>query len=201
MRKQMLLAALVVIVAVAVPRPLSAGSVSLDTVVALEALTTDMFAATVELSSGLDASAVFTYGGTFDQTGWSGTFGGTYEGLPVSGTTAGSITGDPYTISGDTEYYGKNGKEQSFLDQHDLDADQYEATAVHAAKRCLDRQVYVHQPETVHRDDKRQPPLPERNREDDVYGFTGPVQGRDQDQHEKGYLHIVIQANGGPDAR
>jgi len=94
-----------------VARSLLAGSVSVPDTIAIQSLTTDMVAASINDLSGLDYASSFTYSGNFSQSGWSGTFGGIYQGSPVSGTTAATISGDPnYNISGGSSYSYNDGK-------------------------------------------------------------------------------------------
>jgi hypothetical protein len=85
--------------------------VSPFTEVAFQALTTDMVAVTFNTTVGLDPTSVFTYQGTFDQAGWSGTFGGTFERQSVGGTIDATIVGDPtYTMNGGATTFINNKK-------------------------------------------------------------------------------------------
>jgi hypothetical protein len=106
MRARILLLSPAVVLAIAVPGPLCAGSVSPFTEVEFQALTTDMVAATFNTTIGPDPNSVFTYQGSFDQTGWSGTFGGTFEGQSVGGTIHARAVGDPtYTMNGEATLF------------------------------------------------------------------------------------------------
>jgi hypothetical protein len=128
MRQRILKPALTAVVAltVAASGPLWGGSVSPSNDIQFQALTTDMVAATVSDTDGYDFASKFSYGGTFDQTGWSGTFGGIYQGEPISGPSNASITGDPdWNITGTAKVGAANFPINMTLLQDATDPDKY----------------------------------------------------------------------------
>jgi hypothetical protein len=101
-RQNILMLLLPIALSLAAVAPLRGGTVSMADLIAFQALSADLVAGATTLSYGFDPVSVFTYAGTFDQTGSTGVLGGMYDGQAFGGTLDGAISGDAitYNLSG-----------------------------------------------------------------------------------------------------